>query len=116
MCKNLLYLDLNGNSIKKTPETNPYNYDSYVQWMKDYNREKSKTVYSDRMYSWDYKKFNECCEKIWGNTGQFFNDRKAKDINKFLNLYFEKEVKLTVILNCCNQSNGFPYWCFIYEE
>lgn len=32
----------------------------------------NNTVYSDRLYQWDYKKYNELCRKHWGeNTEEY---------------------------------------------
>lgn len=111
-----MYFDLEGNRVKRTPMSYPYSYDSYVQWMGDYHKGQSHSVYSDRLWSWDSIKFNKCCKEVFGNTGQYFDNRTPEKINEFLNKYFDKEVKLTAILNCCNVSSGFPYWCFIYED
>ncbi len=41
---------------------------------------------------------------------------QATEINKFLNLYFGKEVQLTAVLQGCNIGNGFPYWIFAYKD
>lgn len=112
----LKFVDLDGKRIKKNPFDYPYNYDEYVLWKGDYNKEKSKVVYSDRLKEWDSDKFNKCCKKIFGDTGQYFSNRKPEYIEKFLRLYFEKEIKLTAILEGCNQSSGYPVWIFIYEE
>ncbi len=109
------YVDLNGNPVKKTKREYPYSYDPYVVWKNDYVEGKSNTVYSDRLLQWDYKKFEECCMDVWGNHRQGFNDRTPEDIEKFLCKYFGKEVKLTVIMECCNVSNGYPIWIFYYE-
>jgi len=64
---------------------------------------------------WDYKKFNECCKKVWGNEGQYFSNREPKDIEKFLSLYWNKKIELTAIEECCNVSSGYPIWIFYYE-
>lgn len=111
------YVDLKGKPVKRTPWTNPYNYDSFVLYKSaDYKDKNYQTSYSDRMYTQNYKKYNECCKKIFGNTGQMFDERSPEDINKFLDMYLGYPVKLTAVLNCCNQSSGFPYFCFIYER
>ena len=110
------FYDLKGRPTKKTPFNSPYSFDPYVTWMGEYDENKSHTVYSDRMYQWDYKKFNQCCEEVFKNSGQFFDDREPKAINEFLNKYFDQKVKLTAIVKCCNVSTGFPYWRFEYEE
>lgn len=111
-----MYIDLEGKEIKRTPECHPYDYDSFVLWKGEYHKEFSHVAHSDRLYEWDSKKFDSCCKKVFGNTGQLFNKRSPKKINKFLNMYLGKEVVLTAILQCCNQSTGFPYWCFLYED
>lgn len=109
------YVDLDGNRVRRTPYSNPYNYDTFVQWSGECTQG-GHSVYSDRLYQWDWEKYNRCCMEVWGNQGQYFDNRTPEDINKFLNLYFGEEVKLTTILQGCNQSTGFPYWCFIYEK
>ena len=111
-----MYFDLEGNKVKRTPYDFPYSYDPYVQWMGDYNKDNSPSVYSDRLWRWDSDKFNKCCEEVFGDRGQYFDNRAPEKINEFLNKYFGKKVKLTAILNCCNVSSGFPYWRFNYEE
>jgi hypothetical protein len=109
------YVDLEGNPVKRTKEDYPYSYDSFVVWKENYCKEKSNVVYSDRLLQWDYNKFGECCMEVWGNQGQMFYDRNPKDIEAFLSKYFSKEIKLTVIMEGCNVSNGYPIWTFIYE-
>lgn len=111
-----MYFGLDGRMIQRTPIDYPYSYDEYLLWRHDYHKDKSKTVYSDRLYQWDSKKYDKCCEEIFGNHGQYFDDRNPKDINKFLNMYLGKEVKLTAVLQGCNRSTGYPFWKFVYEE
>ena len=110
-----MYFNLDGEEVKRTPISHPYSYEPFVQWIDDYNKEKGHTVYSDRMFQWDSEKYNKCCDEIFGNHGQYFDNRNPDKINQFLNKYFGKEVKLTAILQYCNVSTGFPYWRFIYE-
>ena len=75
-------------------------------------------VYSDRMLQWDRKAFENAVHKVWPtkSENQMFYDRKPEDLNKFLNLYFGKDVTLTAVLQGCNISNGYPYWIFAYRE
>ena len=112
----LRYLDLNGIPVKRTPHTHPYNYDGFVLWRNSKDINASDTVYSDRLYQWDWEKYNKCCYEIFGNTGQYFDNRKPEDIEKFLSLYFGNEVKLCVLMQYCNKATGFPYWRFDYKE
>jgi hypothetical protein len=110
------YRDLDGTPVERTKDTHRYSYDAYVVWQKDYDKGKGDTVYSDRLLQWDYTKFGVCAQQVWGNQGQYFNDRKPEDIQKFLSLYFGTEIKLTVIMEGCNVSNGYPYWVFYFES
>lgn len=116
------YIDIYGNAIKRTPFTNPYNYDEYVIWRRDSNTDepcdlsKSSAVYSDRLFQWDPEKYNRCCKEVFGDIGQYFNTRNPDKIQQFLSIYFEKDVELLAIVQGCNQFSGFPYWIFLYEE
>lgn len=111
------FVDLDGNEIKRNPFSHPYNYDEYVIWKdEDFDKEKYSAVYSDRLYQWDWEKYNRCCQEVFGNQGQMFYQRKPKEIERFLSMYFDKEIKLTAVMQGCNQSSGFPYWIFLYEE
>lgn len=110
------FRDIDGNIVKRTPSSHPYSYEEFVSWMGDYKKGNSKNLYSDRLHQWDSKKFNECCMKVWGNTSQSFGNRKPEEIEKFLSIYLDKSIKLTAITECCNQSNGYPYWSFYYQE
>ena len=123
MCMNIFgevvepqFVDLDGNEIKRNPFTHPYSYDEYVIWKdENFNKEKYSAVYSDRLYQWDYEKYNKCCQEVFKNQGQRFNQRDPKEIEKFLSMYFDERIKLTAIMQGCNQSSGFPYWIFLYE-
>jgi len=109
-------VDMDGKSVERTKEEYPYSYDVYVTWKGDYNKDKGDCAYSDRLLNWDWDKYNECVMEVWGNKGQIFYNRTPKDIEKFLSLYYDKEVKLTMIMEGCNVSNGFPYWIFFFGD
>lgn len=110
------FVNLNGEPIERTPISHPYCYDEYAIWKdENFNEEICSAVYSDRLFLWDYEKFNKCCQEIFKNQGQLFYEREPKEIEKFLSIYFEKQIKLTAIIQGCNQSCGYPYWVFFYE-
>jgi hypothetical protein len=109
------YCDLNGKPVECTPITHPYSYDPYVVWKGDYN-EKDYAVYSDRLYQYDHKKYNEACEKVFGNQGQVFFERQPKDVEKLLQLIYEDDtIELTAIMQGANKSSGHRYWVFFYR-
>lgn len=112
------YYGIDGRPIKRTPSEYPYSYDEFVTWKSTMYSDKDHWVYSDRMMEWDYNKFNEACMKVWKNQGQYFypRSRTPKQIEKFLCIYFDKNVELTAVVQGCNQGNGYPYWVFAYRE
>lgn len=71
------------------------------------------TFYSDRLYQWDWEKYNKCHKEVWGNEGQMFCNYDFANIEKFLNLYYpNRNLKLIYVEQQENASNGFPYWRF----
>lgn len=110
------FVDLDGNSVKRTPFSNPYNFDDYVEWKSSEFSKDDCAVYSDRLSQWDNEKYNYCFNEVFKKNEQKFNSDNPSGIEKFLSMYFEKNVKLTAILRGCNCSNGFPYLIFYYKE
>lgn len=112
-----VYFDLNGNIVEKTPETHPYSYDPFVIYKSpDFDNSYITCADSDRMLLWSPDKFQTAYKEIWGTDSQSFNGKKPEDINRFLNLYFEKDVKLEAVVQNCNLSTGFPYWTFFTRK
>ena len=107
-----------GQVVTRTPSSHPYAYDAYFIWKSDAFRETDHAVYSDRMYSWNSKAFNAAVAATWPKTpmSQMFGGKMPTDINRFLNLFYGKEVELTGVLQGCNVSNGYPYWIFAYRN
>jgi hypothetical protein len=111
------YIGFDGKPITRTKEKYPYSYEPYFIWKKDnFKNGNNQTVYSDRLFQWDSKKFNECSEKVWKNSGQYFDNRNPSDIEKFLSLYYGEDIELTGIMQCCNLSNGYPIWIFLFND
>lgn len=105
-----------GEPITRTKASHPYSYQPFEVWRSD-KEQGDSGVYSDRLYQWDSQKFNACCREVWGNEGQYFDDRSPEDIERFLQLYFDKPgIRLTRIVECCNQSSGYPLWYFNYRN
>lgn len=110
--------DLYGNSVERTPYTHPYNFDQHVIWKsEDFDKTKVYSAeYSDRMLEWNREKFARCTQEVFKNQSQYFDNRKPKDIEKFLIKYFEHNLKLVAIEKCCNFSTGYPIWIFYFED
>lgn len=107
--------NIEGKPVKQDKANWPYSYDRFVIWKGAWSKT-DRAVYSDRLYQWDSKKYNECCKQVWPNSVDFFSQKAPLDIERFLSLYFGQQIKLTGIEEGCNVSNGYPYWIFYYKE
>lgn len=92
--------------------SHPYSYDPFTIWKRQ-GAAPNDSVYSDRLLQWDFKKHNELCQKHFGNKGQRWDNRSPELIEKFLQDYLDDPtLSLCEVIEGCNQSNGYPYWCF----
>lgn len=106
---------IDGHVTPKTKFTHPYNYDPFTVWELGCDKKANGSVYTDRLYQWDYKKYNKLCEKHFGNKGQYFDQRKPEKIEAFLRDYTDnQELILIEIIEYCNQATGFPVWRLDY--
>jgi hypothetical protein len=109
-------MDYEGNPVKRTKKDYPYSYDPYVIYRNGKNSDVTDSVYSDRLFQWDPKLYNELSEKHFGNKGQFFSNRNIESIEKFLADYLNfKDLKLIVLMEGANFSSGYPYWVFFFR-
>lgn len=107
-----------GKRIERTPSSHPYSYDAYFTWRSDRFETTDRAAYSDRLFQWDSNRFNKSVAAVWPEDpiGQMFYSRQHTDIQRFLCLYFGKDIELTGVLQGCNVGNGYPYWVFAYRE
>lgn len=107
------YIDIDGNPVERTPHTNPYTYDDHVIFRSGPNTEIDNTAYSDRILQWDYEKARNLQRKHFVNRGDYYPREDAKKVQAFLRDYFDApKLELIVITEGCNQSSGYPVWCF----
>lgn len=93
----------------------PYSYDPILVF--NCGLPANATVYTDRLYSWDHKLHDELCKKHFGDSGQYWADRKPADIQEFLRERFNApELVLCTITEYCNQSSGYPVWRLDYSK
>lgn len=111
-----IFYNIAGERIKRSPHEFPYSYDPFVLFKDGSWSEFDEAVYSDRLYEWDSELYDRCCETIWRDHGQYFSRRKPTDIERFLRLYFKKNLRLTGIEEGCNVRNGYPYWIFYMKK
>lgn len=105
-------VDEHGNPVRRTKQSHPYSYDGFVLWKSDeYSpRSPAGTIYSDRLYEWDYEKAIALGEKHkvkrWDNT-------PAKQIEAFLRDWNDDPgLRLVLVMEYCNQASGYPCWRF----
>jgi hypothetical protein len=111
-------IDTEGNPVRKTSHTNPYNYDTFIMIGEPNIAPTKGACYSDRLMQWDFKKHDKCLEAVFGegDTGQYWSSRSPEGIEKFLRLYFDdSSIELVRVLQGCNASNGYPFWVFEYN-
>ena len=113
--QNYRYINEFGQPIERTPDKYNYSYDDYVTYRGGNNKEANHTMYSDRMLH-DLK-YNDLCQKWFGSQGQMFDSRKPEDIENWLrDWYDDQDLKLILIMQYCNQSNGYPLWRFDFKH
>lgn len=105
-----------GNIVKRPPATHPYSYDPFVVWEhpeRNKSLQADDTVYTDRLWQWDYSKAEKLCFRHWGNVGQMFYDREPEQIQAFLRDYLDvPNLTLVLIMQCVHLGNGYPLWRF----
>lgn len=111
-----IYLDLEGNKIKRTPKDFPQSYDEHVIWSKEYDEERSRRLCSIKLKTQYKETYKSVSMAVFENIGEFYDNRSPESIERFLKKLLNKELKLTAITKSCNISNGHHYWCFLYED
>lgn len=109
------FMDIEGNVVKRTKSEYPYSYDPIVVF-RNFQLESDNTVWSDRLFQWDYEKYNKLCTKHFGNESQYWYDRNPELVESFLSDYVGYEIKLVRITESCNVSSGFPVWSFDFKR
>ncbi len=105
-----------GEPITATKSSHPYSYEPFEVYSNN-SVETDGGAYDDRMRQWDWDKFAQSCQDVWGNTGQLFNSRTPSKIEEFLRLYNDNpKLILTRIVEGCNSSNGYSYWYFSWNN
>lgn len=116
-----VFTDVLGNTIERPEITHPYNFSSHATWAHPSHSDPIPEgfdrihEYTDRILSQDYNKNNDICKKVFGNIGQYWDNRSPSDVERFLRLYHGNDsIKLLVIYKHCNQASGYPIWSFSY--
>jgi len=101
--------------VKKSKHEYPYSYDGFVTYRNGKNEDANGTIYSDRLLQWDYEKTRSLMKKHFGESGDYWNSRSPEKIQSFLQEWTDdKKLKLVLVMEYCNMSNGYPVWRFDY--
>lgn len=106
-------VDEHNKPVKRTKDKYPYSYDGFIIHRSLPNEETTHTLYSDRLHTNYYKNWSSLSNKHFGSNGDYFWDRKPENIQAFLcELLNKPDLKLVLIMEYCNLSNGYPVWRF----
>lgn len=74
------------------------------------------TAYDDRLRQWDWEKNNQLCQKHFGNTGQWWDNRSSGSIEAFLRDYYDdQELELVAIIRY-KRNDGYYSWRFDFNS
>ena len=73
-------------------------------------------VYSDRLYQWNPKKYDELRRKHFSDVSQYWSGSKPELIEAFLSDYLGQPIKLQALAHQENRSSGYPVWIMFYKE
>jgi len=121
MYTNMKHCDNYGNEVEKPKHSYPYNYSPYVNWQHNKLAESSNGgFYTDRAFTWDHEKYNDLCQKHFGNHGQYWNERAEQTpelVEAWVRDYVgDQTLILTKVIEYCNPSNGYPVWYLGYYK
>jgi hypothetical protein len=103
------------NPVVRTKQSHPYSYDGFVTYRNGKNEESTGTIYSDRLLKWDYEKSRSLMKKHFNESGDYWDRRDPLKIQSFLREWTgDNELKLVLVMQYCNVSNGYPVWRFDY--
>jgi len=113
-----MYIDEHGNAVEKSKDEYPYSYDGFVQERNYTDLKANGTVYTDRLLQWDFKLTRELIKKYFKDGGgDYWENRSLEDIQSFLRERLNKpELIVTLVMEYCNVSTGFPVWRIDYWE
>ena len=116
-CESVPFVCLNGEPVQRTPYTHPYSYDEFLVYKAVDFSEMDTVVYADRLYQWNACTFKCAYSQVWPKypNGRNFHNKLIGDIERFLQLYYQRDVHLTAVLQGCNMGNGYPYWVFFFR-
>lgn len=105
-------VDEHGKKPYRTKVEWPYSYSAFVQERVYKDGHLDSCIYTARLHLWyDHKKLKDLEEKHFGNRGDYWNRRSAKQIEAFLQeLKEDPSIRVSLVMEECNVGNGYPIW------
>lgn len=105
-----------GEIVTRTKDSHPYNYDGFLIWKTMDHNLCTGSVYTDRLFQWDYKLTTDLIQKHFGTTSQYFDKYQPKELQAFLRERLNAPTLEVVFLQEeCNQASGYPLWYIGYR-
>lgn len=109
--------DLHRSNPPRTKHEWPYAYDPFTVWGAQ-GQGANDSVYTDRLYQWDYEKTDRIGKEIFGTgvMGWFGQNMDPERVQTFLRRWHDDDtIILTRVVEFCNASNGYPTWLLVYR-
>ena len=109
-------IDENDRPVERSKAEHPYSYDSFVQERCGPNSMATATAYTDRLAQQDPELTARLMAKhLNDGHGDWWDARPAAAIESFLRERLSlPSLKVVLVMECCNQATGNPYWRIDY--
>lgn len=109
-------VDIFGNPVERSREKFPYSYDPVVIFKLACFKKEDTSHYSDRIDGTYFtceerdKALKKIGKKQFGDESERFSWRNPCDVERYLSILMEKNVKVTAITEGANPTTGNLYW------
>lgn len=93
----------------------PYSYSPIIIWANKLDATAKVAISRELYRGKNYGRAEKMCQRYFGDQGQYFNNRDPVLIQKWLAAMLKKRIELHMIVEFCNEQNGYPYWEFHYS-
>lgn len=105
--------DEHGRRIPRIKAEHRYNYSAFVQERLGFIEDANQTYFSDRLVDEDGPRARTLMAKHFGDDGDIWTNRSAKDIEAFLAEWLGRsDVHVLIVMEACDVSTGTAYWVF----
>lgn len=106
-----------GEIVERTKDSHPYNYDGFLIWKTMDHKLCTGSVYTDRLFQWDYKLTTDLIQKHFNTSSQYFDKYSPKQLQEFLRERLDMpNLEVVFLQEECNQASGYPLWYIGYRN